>query len=119
MTLRNLISSQSPQVTNPPDDWTLDETEMAVEYYWGPDGEGTAAAKDVGLADPQPLMIKSRDAGADAYVFTASGGHCYLWTIATGDVFEYVNPADLEGILAEMRKPAGRGRVEKKLLPVV
>lgn len=67
-------------------------------------------------------MIKSRDAGLDAYMFTASGASgsgCYLWNMMTGDVFEYTKPTDLESILAEMRKPAGQGSVERKLLPIV
>lgn len=95
---------QPPTVTNPPDGWSVDEDELKADLYWGQSGEGALAAKTVGLTDAQPLMIKSRDAGGDAYVFTASGGKVYLWNMAMEEVWEYVKPADLEGILAEMRK---------------
>ncbi|XP_044721223.1 uncharacterized protein HRG_06220 [Hirsutella rhossiliensis] len=67
---------------------------MDVDFYWGTNGDGTEDTKSVGLTDPHPLMIKSRHAAADAYVFMASGGRCYLWNMATGDVFQYVKPAD-------------------------
>ncbi|KJZ70938.1 hypothetical protein HIM_09689 [Hirsutella minnesotensis 3608] len=89
---------------------------MDTKFYWGADGEGTTAATSVGLSNLQPLMIKSRHAGGDGYFFAATGNKYYLWNMNTGDVFEYVKPADLQGILGEMRKPGGTGKVERNLL---
>ncbi|KAK8851149.1 hypothetical protein PGQ11_013628 [Apiospora arundinis] len=102
-------------VTNPPEGWTVAADEMRTNIFWGAQGEGTLAAKGVGLDSPQPLMIKSRDVGGDGYVFM-SGDKIYLWNMLAGDVWEYVKPVDLNGILAEMRKPAGTGVVEVQLV---
>ncbi|KAK8106456.1 uncharacterized protein PG998_003075 [Apiospora kogelbergensis] len=116
--LLTLNPIQPATVTNPPEDWTVDPEEMQNDIFWGAVGEGTLAAKGVGLDSPQPLMIKSREAGGDGYVFM-SGGKVYLWNMLQDDVWEYVKPVDLEGILAEMRKPAGTGSVEVKQMKQV
>ncbi|KAL7931803.1 hypothetical protein V8C35DRAFT_308621 [Trichoderma chlorosporum] len=97
-------------VTNPPSGWTVDEEEMAIDYYWSVDGLGTQAAKDVGLTEfskLQPQMIMSREYGGGAYVFTYDGKP-YLWNMEQDDVYLYTDPADLEGVLREMRKRDGK-----------
>ncbi|PHH93134.1 hypothetical protein CDD83_514 [Cordyceps sp. RAO-2017] len=103
-------------VNNPPEGWTTDKGEMNADFYWGTDGDGTAAAKAVGLSVLQPLMIKTRRDGGDGYVFAATDKSYCLWNMTTGDVFKFVEPTDLEKILAEMRKPAGEGTVKTKML---
>lgn len=87
---------------------------MNTSLFWGPEGQGTLAAKGVGLnGSIQPLMVKSRDAGGDAYVF-ATGDKVYLWNMPMDEVFEYVKPTNLKDILVEMGKPPGKGAVELK-----
>ncbi|KAI1634233.1 hypothetical protein F4809DRAFT_643673 [Biscogniauxia mediterranea] len=98
-----------------PDDWTTDPQEMRKDYYWGTNGSGRLVAASVGITEPEALMIKSREAGGDGYVFQDSKG-IYLWSMPTNDVYKYTKPTDRDAILAEMSKPAGRGRVEMELL---
>ncbi|RYP41834.1 hypothetical protein DL767_000735 [Monosporascus sp. MG133] len=105
-----------PTVKDPPKGWTTDEDEMDKDRYWGPQGDGTYAATRVGLSSAEGIMIRSPEWGGDGYIFT-TGGKYYLWNMLMGDVYEYTDPADLDGILKEMRKPGGQ--VEAKLLPVI
>lgn len=96
--------------TNPPYGWTVDEEEMDIAYYWSADGLGTQAANSAGLTEfskLQPQMIRSREYGGDAYVFTYDGKP-YLWSMSQDDVYLYTEPADLEGVLREMRKQSGK-----------
>ncbi|KAF4963308.1 hypothetical protein FSARC_8676 [Fusarium sarcochroum] len=99
-----------------PDGWTTDAQEMMTEYYWGQNGMGRLVAVSVGITNPEALMVKSKESGGDGYVFRASN-RIYLWSMPMDDVYEYTNPAGLKAILAEMCKPAGRGKVETKFLP--
>ncbi|KAI1457415.1 hypothetical protein F4805DRAFT_457785 [Annulohypoxylon moriforme] len=108
-------SAMPSKVTNPPDGWSVADGDMQTSLYWGDVGEGTLAAKAVGLTAPQPVMIKSRDTGGDAYVFM-SGGKVYLWNMVMGDVWVYTKPSELDGILAEMGKPAGTSDVNMELV---
>lgn len=102
-----------------PDDWTTDPQEMRKDFYWGENGSGRLLAESVGITNPEGLMIKSRDAGGDGYVFQDSKGRIYLWSMIMDDVYQYTKPTGLNAILAEMNKSAGRGRVEMKLLPQI
>ncbi|KYK58975.1 hypothetical protein DCS_00102 [Drechmeria coniospora] len=108
-------------ISDPPQGWTIDPNEMSTDYFWGPLGDGTRAANRVGLTtNLHPLMIKDSDYGADGYVFAAgppTATKIYLLNLVGSDVFEYVTPADLNGILTEMKKPPGKGKVTTKLLP--
>lgn len=90
---------------------------MEIDLYWGAGGRGTRAAASVGITNPTPLMVKDRDAGGDGYVFETANGSVYMWSIPLGDVYKYTKPATRELILAEMRKPAARGKVEMELMP--
>ncbi|KND88088.1 hypothetical protein TOPH_07327 [Tolypocladium ophioglossoides CBS 100239] len=99
-----------------PEGWSVDPGDLKLDYYWGADGDGTVAANKVGLTGPQGLMIVDPDDGGDAYVFTASGGKVYLWNMLTNEVYEYTDPTDLDGILAQMKMPPGKGKLESKLL---
>ncbi|KAF4958794.1 hypothetical protein FGADI_2138 [Fusarium gaditjirri] len=99
-----------------PDDWTTDAEEMRTDFYWGEDGSGRLAAASVGITNPVALMIKEREAGGDGYVFQDAGG-IYLWSMSTDEVYKYTKPTSLDAILAEMQKPAGRGKVEMALMP--
>lgn len=94
----------------------MDEDELELDLYWGPNGSGTRAASSVGISNPRPLMVKSRDAGGDGYMFQGPNGTVYMWSIPLNDVYQYTSPTALEQILTEMRKPAARGKVEMKLL---
>ncbi|KAI0890540.1 uncharacterized protein GGS22DRAFT_151185 [Annulohypoxylon maeteangense] len=105
----------SSQRANPPDGWSVADEDMQISLYWGDVGEGKLAANTVGLNAPQPVMIKSRDTGGDAYVFT-SGDKVYLWNMTMGNVWQYTKPADLDGLLTEMRKPAGTNDVDMELV---
>ncbi|KAK6829521.1 hypothetical protein PG987_010105 [Apiospora arundinis] len=89
-------------VTNPPEGWTVAADEMRTDIFWGAQGRA-------------PLQPRARDVGGDGCVFM-SGDKIYLWNMLAGDVWEYVKPVDLNGILAEMRKPAGTGVVEVQLV---
>ncbi|PHH66828.1 hypothetical protein CDD81_5960 [Ophiocordyceps australis] len=106
----------SSTVTDPPDGWTVNDDEMDREVHWGANGDGTNIAKSLGITNPVPAMVKSVNAGADAYVFTA-GQNVYLWNMVSNDVFQYTNPTSLSAILAEMRKVGSKRKVEMKLLP--
>ncbi|KAF5604288.1 hypothetical protein FPCIR_833 [Fusarium pseudocircinatum] len=99
-----------------PDDWTTEADEMRTDFYWGEKGSGRLAAASVGITNPEPLMIKDREAGGDGYVFQDANG-IYLWSMHMDDVYKYTKPATRNEILAEMRKPAGRGSVEMTLMP--
>lgn len=99
-----------------PDDWTTDPEEMRTDFYWGENGSGRLAAASVGITNPEGLMIKDREAGGDGYVFQDANGF-YLWSMPTDDVYRYTKPTSRDAILAEMRKPAGRGTVEMTLMP--
>jgi hypothetical protein len=103
--------TQGERITDPPEQWTTAPEEMQTAYYWGTDGVGTAVAKSVGLSNPTGLMVKSSEYGGAGYFFTA-GGKYYLWNMIADQVFEYTEPADLDGILAEMRKLQGKGKVQ-------
>ncbi|KAI0007430.1 hypothetical protein F4779DRAFT_512252 [Xylariaceae sp. FL0662B] len=102
-------------VPEAPEGWSYDPGDLNLEYYWGPDGNGTRAARKVGLTSPMGYMIVDRDNGSGAYMFTA-GGRVYLWNMLTDEVYEYTKPADLSSIVAEMRKKPGTGQFESKLL---
>ncbi|KAL7951069.1 hypothetical protein V8C42DRAFT_308428 [Trichoderma barbatum] len=96
--------------SNPPHGWTVDDVEMDISYYWSADGPGAQAAISAGLTELsklQPQMIKSREYGGDAYVFTYDG-KTYLWNMSQDDVYLYTDPADIEGVLREMRKQSGK-----------
>lgn len=99
-----------------PDDWTTDAEEMRRDFYWGENGSGRLAASSVGITNPEPLMIKDREAGGDGYVFQDANG-IYMWSMPTDEVYKYTKPAGRDEILTEMRKPAGRGSVEMVLMP--
>lgn len=104
--------------TNPPNDWTVNDEEMNIEYYWSADGPGTQAANNVGLTELsklQPQMIMRSEVGGNMYVFTYDG-KAYLWNIIEDAVYLYTQPADLEGVLREMRK--GSGNVTTELVVV-
>ncbi|OTB15547.1 hypothetical protein K445DRAFT_301010 [Daldinia sp. EC12] len=103
-------------VSDPPEGWSSKAEDLNTSYYWGPNGDGTMAAQRVGLTNPSALMIINAESGGDAYLFTASTGKVYLWNMVTGEVFEYTNPADLNGILAQMRMPPGKGKLDRILL---
>lgn len=90
---------------------------MEMDLYWGEGGNGALAAASVGITNPIPLMVKSRRAGGDGFVFETADGTVYLWSIPLDDVYKYTKPATRELILAEMRKPAARGKVEMQLMP--
>ncbi|KAF2144844.1 uncharacterized protein K452DRAFT_305812 [Aplosporella prunicola CBS 121167] len=85
-----------------PNGWTVDEDEMSVEEIWGQDGDGTMAARELGLTDLKPQMVKSRIAGGDVYLFTAAGGRCYFWNMLENTILECVYPKGLENILDSM-----------------
>ncbi|KAI1468604.1 uncharacterized protein F4812DRAFT_470495 [Daldinia caldariorum] len=106
-------------VTDPPEGWSITAEDMNTAYYWGANGQGTLAAQRVGLTSPSGLMVVDPECGGDAYLFTASTGKVYLWNMVTGEVFEYTNPADLDGVLAQMKMPPGKGKVERVLLSEV
>ncbi|KAM5366313.1 hypothetical protein ACJA88_012069 [Fusarium oxysporum] len=99
-----------------PDDWTTDPEEMEKDFYWGDKGSGRLAAAAVGITNPEGLMIKDREEGGDAYLFQDANG-IYMWSMPTNDVYKYTKPTSRDDILAEMRKPAGRGKVEMTLMP--
>lgn len=104
--------------SNPPDGWTVNEEEMDINYFWSADGPGTQAAMSAGLTELsklQPQMIRSREHGGDAYLFTYNGKP-YLWNMVQDDVYLFTEPADLEGVLQEMRKQSGK--VTSKLVLV-
>ncbi|KAI1041826.1 hypothetical protein LB505_008403 [Fusarium chuoi] len=107
---------QSIPANQVPDDWTTDPDEMRTDFYWGTDGSGRLAAESVGITNPVALMIKERSAGGDGYMFQDASG-IYLWSMPTDEVYKYTSPANRDAILAEMRKPAGRGKVEMTLMP--
>ncbi|KAI0852451.1 hypothetical protein F5Y00DRAFT_273075 [Daldinia vernicosa] len=112
-------TTQMAAITDPPEGWSVNLDDLDRDYYWGPDGDGTVAAQRVGLTGMKELMIVDPDNGSDSYMFTASTGKIYLWYMVTGEIFEYTNPSDQAGILAEMKKPAGTGKLERTLLPQV
>ncbi|KAK1240133.1 hypothetical protein MKX08_007575 [Trichoderma sp. CBMAI-0020] len=106
----NVVFHDDRVVTNPPDGWTVNEEEMDINYYWSADGPGAQAASNVGLTESsklQPQMIRSRETGGGAYIFTYDGKP-YLWDMLQDDVFLHTEPADLEGVLREMRKQSGK-----------
>lgn len=92
---------------------------MGVNTDWAADGINTLAAKSVGLTDATPLMVKTRSASRDAAFFTAAGGNYFLLDLFTSGVRQYTQPADLEGILSEMRKPFSKRSLEMKDLPII
>ncbi|KAI2780787.1 hypothetical protein F4815DRAFT_469101 [Daldinia loculata] len=100
----------------PPEGWSNSDDDLNIEYYWGPDGDGTMAAQQVGLTGAKGFMIVSRDNGRDAYMFTASTGKVYLWNMVTNEIYEYTKPTDRTAILAQMKMPPGKGELERKLL---
>ncbi|KAM0520641.1 hypothetical protein ACHAPE_003038 [Trichoderma viride] len=100
--------------TNPPNGWTVNDEEMDIDYYWSADGPGTQAANNVGLTEfskLQPQMIMRREVGGNMYVFTYDGMP-YLWNMIQDEVFLYTHPADLEGVLREMRRGSGNVTTE-------
>ncbi|KAI1660152.1 hypothetical protein F4813DRAFT_351133 [Daldinia decipiens] len=100
----------------PPEGWSNSKEDLNIEYYWGPNGDGTMAAQQVGLTGAEGFMIVSRNNGGDAYMFTASTGQVYLWNMVTDEIYEYINPTDRTAILAQMKMPPGKGQLERKLL---
>ncbi|KAL7905452.1 hypothetical protein GGI35DRAFT_138311 [Trichoderma velutinum] len=95
---------------DPPYGWTVDDKEMDIDYYWSADGIGTHAVMSAGLTDLsrlQPQMIRSSEHGGGAYVFTYDGKP-YLWNMVQDNVYLYTDPADLDGVLREMRKQPGK-----------
>ncbi|KAG9497379.1 hypothetical protein J7337_010239 [Fusarium musae] len=99
-----------------PDDWTTDPEEMENDFYWGTNGQGRLAAAAVGITNPEGLMVKEREEGGDAYLFQDANG-IYLWSMPTNQVYKYTKPTSRDDILAEMRKPPGRGKTELTLMP--
>ncbi|KAJ4854232.1 uncharacterized protein T069G_11211 [Trichoderma breve] len=96
--------------SNPPYGWTVDDKEMDMDYYWSDNGPGVQAAASAGLTELsklQPQMIRSSEHGGGAYLFTYDG-KVYLWNMIQDDVYLYSDPADLEGVLREMRKQSGK-----------
>ncbi|KAL6823363.1 hypothetical protein V8C40DRAFT_247910 [Trichoderma camerunense] len=105
-------------VDNPPYGWTVDKEEMDLDYYWSAEGLGTEAAMNAGLTEfskLQPQMIRSSESGGGAYLFTYDG-KVYLWNMLQDDVYQYTDPADLDGVLREMGKQSGK--VTRKLVLV-
>ena len=72
--------------------------------------------RTLGITNPEGLMIKDREEGGDAYLFQDANG-IYMWSMPTNEVYKYTKPTSRDDILAEMRKPAGRGKVEMTLMP--
>ncbi|RYP91660.1 hypothetical protein DL770_002226 [Monosporascus sp. CRB-9-2] len=98
-----------------PEGWSVAPGDLQLDYYWGPRGEGTEAAKKVGLNSPQGQMIVDPDEGGGAYIFTVSN-KVYCWNMLTNEIYEYTNPTDLNSVLAQMKMPPGKGTLETKLL---
>lgn len=110
-----LTAQQGEPIRDPPELWTTDPEQMKVDYYWGPNGVGTGVAKSYGLSDPTGLMVRTVDSGGGGYMFTA-GGRFYLWNMVADQVFEYTEPTTLAGILTEMKKLQGKGKVKRREL---
>ncbi|KAI0409851.1 hypothetical protein F4802DRAFT_542305 [Xylaria palmicola] len=109
-------TAQQSAVTNPPEGWTVDPEQLDVDYYWGTEGDGRAAAKKVGLANPTGQLIVDRHNGADRYIFTTPDNKVYLWNMITYEVFEFTKPTALQDILTQMRMKPGQGKIETKML---
>ncbi|KAI0536515.1 hypothetical protein GGR58DRAFT_475017 [Xylaria digitata] len=114
--LETRATAQPSAVVDPPEGWSNDPDELDADFYWGPDGDGRAAAGKVGLVNPTGQIIVSRYNGGDAYIFTTPDNKVYLWNMITHEVYEFTNPTRLEDILAQLKLPPGQGRLERKLL---
>ncbi|KAI0118164.1 hypothetical protein GGR51DRAFT_572175 [Nemania sp. FL0031] len=71
------------------------------------------AAKKVGLNSPQGLFIITRDRGGDQYIFKdGTTGKIYVWSMLTGEIFEFTKPTDLDSIVAQLNLPVGKATME-------
>ncbi|KAI1308589.1 hypothetical protein F5Y03DRAFT_383394 [Xylaria venustula] len=80
----------APVPVDVPDGWSNNPEDMKIRYYWGTNGDGTDAAKRVGLTKPQGLLIADPD--------------------RRGDRFE------VRGMLAQLKLPVGKSSLESKQL---
>ncbi|KAF3055928.1 hypothetical protein GL218_07123 [Daldinia childiae] len=75
---KEAIATHMAAITDPPEGWSINVDDLDRDYYWGPDGDGTRAAQQVGLTGMKELMVVEPDSGGDSYMFTASTGKIYL-----------------------------------------
>ncbi|KAI1186326.1 hypothetical protein F5B17DRAFT_404437 [Nemania serpens] len=103
--------------TEAPNGWSNKPEDMNTDYYWGTNGEGTDAAKRVGLTSPVGLLIADPDRGGDRYIFQDNNTkRIYLWSMLTNEIFEYTKPTDLNGIIAQLKLPVGKASLESSQL---
>lgn len=96
------------QIELPPG-WSIDPADLMYDHEWATDdSDGQLLCADYHLGKGRPVMW---DRGACTLMFEA-GGKFFLWSRIDQEVYEIVSPADLDGIILDIKR---RGRKALKL----